>query len=389
MIIPPAQRLAQTEEYYFAGKLREIRAMQAAGHPIINMGIGNPDLPPHPSVVAALKESASQPNHHGYQPYRGAPVLREAMAEWMQHHYKVSLSSEKEILPLMGSKEGIMHVMQAFTNPGDSILVPDPGYPTYQSVSRLCQVDTATYHYHQTDWGWEIDLDSITQHDLAKVKIMWLNEPHMPTGALSNPATLARLLDLAQKHQFLVVNDNPYGLILNPNPHSILSLPGARDLAMELHSTSKIFNMAGWRVGWLAGHSDLLDTIIRVKSNMDSGMFLPVQEAAAVALRLPVSWYETQNTLYAERRGWVSRLFDALGLKHEAIAPGLFVWGSVPDERSAEEWSDWILKETDVFITPGHIFGAAGQRHLRASLCVPTDQLKAATERIEKLMQST
>jgi len=384
MTIPVASRLAHTGEYYFSRKLRELAALNAAGADIINLGIGSPDLPPHPSVTAALTATAALPTAHGYQGYQGTPALRGAMAEFYQRHYGVALDPATEILPLLGSKEGLMHIGMTFLEAGDAVLIPNPGYPTYRAVAEICGAEVHEYALTAAA-GWLPDLDALAATDLARVKLMLVNYPHMPTGTAVDAAFLARLVEFATAHGILLVHDNPYGFILNETPPvSLLAVPGARDVAVELNSLSKSHNLAGWRVGLLAGRADVLADVLRFKSNMDSGMFLPVQQAAVAALALGADWFAELNATYRARRALVLALLRALGCAPAPGQVGLFIWAAVPPGvADGYALSDAVLAEARVFITPGGIFGSNGQGYVRASLCQPESVLREALGRIE------
>ncbi|MFT5833304.1 MAG: LL-diaminopimelate aminotransferase [Cognaticolwellia sp.] len=383
-MIQPASRLGETKEYYFSRKLREIEELnQKSVQQVINLGIGSPDLPPAPVVVQALAKAAVESNHHGYQSYRGAKILRVAFANWYEKYYNVTLDSESEILPLIGSKEGIMHIAMTFLEKGDEVLVPNPGYPAYKAVSELTGATPIFYNLEANN-NWQPNLEEIAEQDLTKVKIMWVNYPNMPTGADASIAFFEQLIAFAKTHDILIVNDNPYSFVLNNNPKSILSIDGAKDCALELNSLSKSHNMAGWRVGGLFGRADLLQHILRFKSNMDSGMFLPVQIAAAKALNLDESWYKNQNRIYEKRREYAWEIMDLLGAKYDKNAVGLFVWAKVPDAvDEVENWLDKILYDANVFITPGFIFGTTGERYIRISLCGTVEKFQEALERLK------
>jgi len=368
-IIPPSTRLGDVKEYYFSTKLREIAQMRAQGKPVLNLGIGSPDLPPAPEVVETLTKAVEHNDVHGYQSYRGIPELRQAFADWYARWFNATLDPESEILPLMGSKEGLMHIAMAFLQAGDEVLVPNPGYPAYRAVSNLAGAKVREYKL-QPERSWLPDLEALEETDLSRVKILWLNYPNMPTGQPANRAFMQKAVDFAHRHRILLVNDNPYSFILNGEQHSILSLPGAKEVALELNSLSKGHNMAGWRIGMLAGRADYLNIVLRFKSNMDSGMFKPVQLAAVKALQSPAAWYERLNRVYAERRESVFQLFDALGCTYDRRQVGLFVWAKIPDAYdNAYTLADEILYGCNVFITPGGIFGSQGDRYLRVSLC--------------------
>jgi LL-diaminopimelate aminotransferase len=379
-----ASRLAHTGEYYFSRKLRELAALNAAGANIISLGIGSPDLPPHPSVVAALAESAAQPNAHGYQSYQGTPALRGAMAEFYQRHYGVSLDPATEILPLLGSKEGLMHIGMTFLEAGDAVLIPNPGYPTYRAVAEICGAEVREYDLTEAG-GWLPDLAALAATDLARVKLMLVNYPHMPTGTAAGLPFLIELVAFATAHDILLVHDNPYGFILNETPPlSLLAVPGAREVAVELNSLSKSHNLAGWRVGLLAGRADVIANVLRFKSNMDSGMFLPVQQAAVAALGLGHDWLADLNATYRARRTLVVELLQALGCTPAPGQVGLFIWAAVPAGYvDGYALSDAVLAEARVFLTPGGIFGSNGNGYIRASLCQPEELLREALRRVE------
>ncbi len=382
MIINKAQRLEGVKEYYFSTRLQEIRAMQQQGEEVLNLGIGNPDLAPSQNTVFTLIESAIDASNHGYQSYRGTEELRGAISGWYQKRYGVALNPTNEVLPLMGSKEGIMHIAMAFLNPGDEVLVPNPGYPTYAAVAKLVGAKVRTYALEASN-NWQVDVEQLRQSDLSKVKIMWLNAPHMPTGTDASDTTFKALIALAKEQQFLICNDNPYSLVLNDAPKSILQIPAAEEVAIELNSLSKSHHMAGWRVGWVAGRSEYLDAILTVKSNMDSGMFLPLQRAATQALNNGDEWHQAQNAIYRERRQYVWELLDVLGCTYSNHQVGMFVWAKVPEAiTNTGQWMDQLLYEAKVFITPGFIFGSQGERYIRVSLCNSVATLKQAIDRI-------
>jgi aspartate/methionine/tyrosine aminotransferase len=356
--------------------------MRREGADIINLGIGSPDQPPSDETVAALCEEAKKPGSHGYQSYTGTPALRKAFSEWYRNYFRVELNPDNEILPLMGSKEGIMHISMAFVNPGDEVLVPDPGYPTYSSVTNLVGGITRPYDLTAEN-NWYPDFDALESSDLSRVKIMWVNYPHMPTGAKSSPHLLARLVSFSKKHGILLINDNPYSFILNNEYLSILEIPGSKDAVMELNSLSKSHSMAGWRIGMLAGHKDYINEVLKVKSNMDSGMFLGLQAAAVKALGNPDSWYEKVNSVYGKRRKIVEEIMDLLGCSFDRSQTGLFMWGRIPESiNDCEEYVESILNRTHVFITPGFIFGKNGERYIRISLCATEKRLMEAKERL-------
>lgn len=381
----PARRLGQVEEYYFSRKLREIARMRADGHDILNLGIGSPDLPPHPAVIRTLQQAAADPAAHSYQSYSGLPELRRGFAGWYRDHLQTSLDPDSEILPLMGSKEGIMHISMAFLDPGDEVLVPDPGYPTYRAAAELAGASVRTYPLRESE-GWLPDLEALAAEGLERVRLMWVNYPHMPTGTAASARLFGRLIDFARRHRILLVNDNPYAFILNEQPLSLLSVAGATDVAMELNSLSKAHNMAGWRIGMLAGSAEHLATVLRFKSNMDSGMFLPVQQAAVTALQLPQSWYRELNATYRDRRRQAEQILQLLGCRFDATQTGLFLWGRIPEEtEDGFILSDEVLYGAGVFITPGGIFGEQGRAYIRISLCSPASRLEAALTRIQQL----
>ena len=342
------------------------------------------DLPPAPEVTAALQEALEHPSAHQYQSYQGIPKLREAIARFYQDHYDVSLNPEGDILPLMGSKEGIMHISMAFLNPGEAVLIPNPGYPTYAAVAQLVEAEVRSYELSASN-HWLPDLDALGKTDLSKVKIMWVNYPHMPTGATATAEFFQRLVAFAKEHEILVVNDNPYSFILNDEPISLLQVEGASEVAMELNSLSKTFNMAGWRVGMLCGSERFVKSVLTVKSNMDSGMFYGLQQGAIAALGMDKPWFEQLNGTYSRRREWAWKIAHALGGEFSDNQQGLFVWVALPEGSSAEPLADRLLDEADLFITPGTVFGSAGEGYLRISLCVSLTDLEAAHRRITEL----
>lgn len=377
-----ANRINSVEEYYFSAKLREVNQLIAEGKPVINLGIGSPDLAPDRSVIEALKTTAENSQAHGYQSYQGIPELRIAMASFYHREFGVELDTNKEILPLMGSKEGIMHISMAFLNPGDQVLIPNPGYPTYISVTKLVEAEPIFYTLDLEEKG-RPDLEQLEKLDLSRVKLMWINYPHMPTGADGSVEILTELIAFAQKHDILLVNDNPYSHILNPQPLSILSIPGGKEVALELNSLSKTFNMPGWRLGMLCGRADWVEAVLKVKSNMDSGIFLGLQKGAIAALSLGKSWFADLNEIYTNRRKLVWKLADQLGLSYDKFSTGLFVWCKVKGEKSPEELVDWLLYEKNIFITPGKIFGTEGTEYVRISLCMPEFKILEAINRIK------
>jgi LL-diaminopimelate aminotransferase len=386
MKVKPADRTNSVQEYYFSMKLRQIDQMRQSGIDVINLGIGSPDQPPSKNTIAMLGEEASKPTSHGYQSYTGMPALRKAFAAWYKTYFKVDLDPEKEILPLMGSKEGIMHISMAFVNPGDEVLVPNPGYPTYSSVTNLVGGKVRYYDLDEKT-GWQPDIEALEHEDLSKIKIMWINYPHMPTGTKGSMRTFRQFVAFASKHGILLCNDNPYSFILNREYLSILAVEGAKECALELNSLSKSHNMAGWRIGMVAGHGEYINSILKVKSNMDSGMFRALQAAAVEALSNPPSWYDEVNAVYQRRRKTVEEIMDLLGCRFDKNQTGLFVWGRIPDKiDSCEKFVEEILTKTHVFLTPGFIFGSKGDRYIRISLCADEKTLKEAKERIQKLL---
>ena len=380
-MIVKAKRLQNVKEYYFSTKLREVAGLINDGKPIINIAIGNPDLAPDSSVLEAIKSALDHEKAHGYQSYQGLPLLRESIANFYKKNYNVALNPINEILPLMGSKEGIMHISMAFLNDGDEVLIPNPGYPTYTSVANLVGAKPVFYDL-TSDSNWEPDFDALEKQDLSKVKLMWLNYPHMPTGANATKKLYKKFVAFAIKHQILLVNDNPYSFILNEKPLSILEIDGAKEIALELNSLSKTFNMAGWRVGMLLGNSELIKTVLQVKSNMDSGMFYGIQQGAIAALNLSDEWYKKTNAVYTKRREIVWSILDKLNCNYDKNSVGMFVWAKLPVGVSTENCVDDLLYNKDIFITPGTIFGSNGEGFIRLSLCVPENQLTQALERL-------
>jgi LL-diaminopimelate aminotransferase len=386
MIISPADRLRQVGEYYFSKKLEAIAKMRASGIDVISLGIGSPDLTPSPSSIDAASRALHQEKNHGYASYRSSLELRKAMAEFYRGTYSVELDPETQILPLLGSKEGILYISMAFLNPGDKVLVPNPGYPAYSSVASL--VGAQVIHYDLTEEnGWLPDLAALEAQDLTGCKIMWVNYPHMPTGKSASSELFARLIEFGKKKKILICNDNPYSLVLNREaPLSILRADPAMEGCLELNSLSKSFNMAGWRVGMLLGSQAVVNSVLQVKSNVDSGMFLPVQAGAAEALKNPESWHQARNEVYRERRELVWRIFDQLGFRYDREQVGMFVWAKAPDSiPDVEVFVDHVLDTVQVFLIPGFIFGSNGKRYARASLCAPQKQLAEALKRVERL----
>lgn len=383
MQIDVAKRLQHTEEYYFSKKLREIDDLNKQGMRVINLGIGSPDLPPHREVIETLSTNAQLPNAHGYQNYKGAPALRQAVADWYQRYYHATFNPNTEILPLIGSKEGIVHICMTYLQEGDQALIPNPGYPAYAAAVRLSGAEAITYNLTQ-EKNWLIDLDELKKQDLSKVKLMWINYPHMPTGASAPDAFYQELIQFAKMHNILICHDNPYSFILTDTPRSIMSMPGAKDVAIELNSLSKSSNMAGWRIGVLVGAEERINQVLRFKSNMDSGMFLPVQLAAAKALQLDASWYADLNKIYAERRQKVYEIMDLLDCSYQKDQVGLFVWARISEKyKDGYAVSDAVLNKSRVFITPGGIFGDKGDQYIRISLCATVTVLKESIQRIQ------
>jgi LL-diaminopimelate aminotransferase len=381
-MITTANRLASVQEYYFSRKLKEVRQLIAEGKPIISMGIGSPDLAPHISVIEAMQQAMFDDKAHEYQSYQGLPELRKGFADFYKTHFNVELNSNTEILPLMGSKEGIMHISLAFLNEGDEVLIPNPGYPTYASVTELVQAKAVFYDLKE-DNNWQPDFSALEKTDLSKVKLMWVSYPHMPTGANGTLELFEKLIAFGKKHQILIVNDNPYSFVLNENPMSILQIDGAKDIALELNSLSKTYNMAGWRVGMVLGNKSLIDAILKVKSNMDSGMFYGIQKGAIEALKLGKDWFGKQNEIYTKRRNLIFQLAEKLNCTFDKTSVGLFVWAKLPKGILAEEFIDKVLLEKHIFITPGTIFGSNGEGYIRFSLCVKEEEIREAIQRFE------
>ena len=377
-----ATRIEGVDEYYFSTKLREVNRLIAEGKPILNLGIGSPDLAPDRSVIEALKITADNEQTHGYQGYQGIAQLRAAMAAYYENAFGVQLDPNAEILPLMGSKEGVFQVSMAFLNPGDQVLIPNPGYPTYAAVTQLLGAIPIFYNLDLSRQG-RPNLEELEQLDLSKVKMMWINYPHMPTGAAGSEELLLELIAFAQLQDILLVHDNPYSHILNPSPTSLLALPGGKEVGLELNSLSKTFNIPGWRVGMLCGKAEWVDAALKVKSNMDSGMFLGLQKGAIAALSLEKGWFDRQNEIYTARRKLVWTLADHLGLTYDRETAGLFVWCKMPEGTSAEELVDQLLYEKSIFITPGKIFGSEGNAFVRISLCLQEFKILEAINRIK------
>ena len=384
--IKPAERLSLVSEYYFSRKLKEVAQMNAEGKDIISLAIGSPDMPPSKQTIQTLCEVASRPDTHGYQPTMGTPELRKAMADFYKRWYGVDLNPATEIQPLIGSKEGILHVTLSFVNPGEEVLVPNPGYPTYTSLSKILGAKVVNYDLME-DNGWQPDFEQLEKMDLSRVKLMWTNYPNMPTGGNARMETYERLVDFARKHNIVVVNDNPYSFILNDKPMSLLQVEGAKDCCIEFNSMSKSHNMPGWRVGMCATNPTFISWILKIKSNIDSGTFRGIQLAAAAALSNDEEWHHEANIeTYSRRRKYAEQIMDALGCKYDPNQVGMFLWGRIPDSYSnCEELTERVLHEARVFITPGFIFGSKGERYVRISLCAKEEKIQAALERIRKL----
>jgi LL-diaminopimelate aminotransferase len=382
-----AKRLEGIGEYYFSQKLREIDELNKEGKNIINLGIGSPDLPPHPDVIKVLQEESAKPNVHAYQSYKGSPVLRQAFTQWYQRYYDVSLNPDTEILPLIGSKEGIMHLCMTYLNEGDEALVPNPGYPTYRSAVKLAGGVCIDYELKEEN-SYFPDFEALEKSDLSKVKLMWVNYPQMPTGQLPTRELFEQLIAFGKRHNILICHDNPYSFILNNHPVSLLCIKGAKETAVELNSLSKSQNMAGWRIGVLCGAKERIDEVLRFKSNMDSGMFLPVQLAAAKALSLGEDWYESINKIYKERRSKVYELLDVLQCSYSKDQAGMFMWAKIPDVyKDSYELSNKVLYGSNVFITPGGIFGNAGNNYIRISLCGSIEKFEEAIRRVKSSIE--
>lgn len=385
-MICPADRLSGVSEYYFSKKLKEVAQMNAEGKDVISLGIGSPDMPPSEETVATLCREAQNPNGHGYMPYVGIPELRQAFADWYKKWYQVELDAKSEIQPLIGSKEGILHVTLAFVNPGDQVLVPNPGYPTYTSLSRILGAEIVNYDLKEEN-GWMPDFDALEQMDMSRVKLMWTNYPNMPTGANATPELYEKLVSLARRKGIVIVNDNPYSFILNDKPLSILSIPEAKDCCIEFNSMSKSHNMPGWRIGMLASNAEFVQWILKVKSNIDSGMYRAMQLAAATALQAEQDWYDGNNRNYRNRRKIAGEIMDVLGCTYDEKQVGMFLWGKIPDKYTdVEELTERILHQARVFITPGFIFGSNGKRYIRISLCCKDDKLAEALRRIKEII---
>ena len=376
-----ADRLHSVQEYYFSKKLREVRGLIAEGRPIINMGIGSPDLPPPDAALTAINNVLHQEGAHQYQSYQGLPELREAMAKFYKGRFEVALNPQNEVLPLIGSKEGIMHISMAFLNTGDGVLVPNPGYPTYTSVSNLVGAEIIQYDLKEEN-GWLPDIESLEQLDLSNVKLMWISYPNMPTGAKITNEKMQELVSFAKKYEILLVNDNPYSFVLNDTPTSILQIKGAKECALELNSLSKTFNLAGWRVGMVMGSQEHIQAVLKVKSNMDSGMFYGIQKGAIAALESGSEWFDKLNSVYSKRRNLMFELVDKLGCTYDKNAAGMFVWAKLPqDSKKSEGFIDEVLLDKNIFIAPGTIFGSNGEGYIRFSLCVKEEKIEEAISR--------
>ena len=383
--ITPANRVGSVQEYYFSKKLKEVAEMNAAGKNVINLGVGSPDLPPSEQTIETLCEHARKANEHGYQPYVGIPELRKGFADWYKTWYDVDLDPKTEIQPLIGSKEGILHISLAFLNPGDGVLVPNPGYPTYSSVSKLVEARLIPYELKE-ELGWQPDFEELEKMDLSNVKLMWTNYPNMPTGANASVELYEKLVAFGRKHGIIICNDNPYSFILNEHPLSILSIPGAKEICIEMNSMSKAHNMPGWRMAMLASNAQFVQWILKVKSNIDSGQFKPMQYAAVEALSAKKEWYDNMNRVYRSRRDLAGQIMRTLGCEYDKNQVGMFLWGRIPDSaESGEAIANKVLYEANVFLTPGFIFGSRGERYIRISLCCKNETLEEALKRIENL----
>ncbi|MDR2804281.1 MAG: aminotransferase class I/II-fold pyridoxal phosphate-dependent enzyme [Dysgonamonadaceae bacterium] len=385
--IQAARRLKTVSEYYFSKKLKEIADMNVQGLDIISLGVGSPDMPPSGTAIETLCQSARQPDVHGYQPYVGIPELRRAFADWYQSWYHVALNPDTEIQPLIGSKEGILHISLAFLNAGDGVLIPDPGYPTYRSVSQLAEARLIAYDL-KAENDWQPDFDALERLDLSDVKLMWVNYPNMPTGAQATKELFEKLIAFGRKHGIVICHDNPYSFILNDRPLSILEIDGAKEICIELNSLSKSQNMPGWRIAMLASNPQFVQWILKVKSNIDSGQFKPMMLAAAQALQAPKAWYDEMNRIYGGRRKIAEEIMQTLDCTFDPKQSGLFLWGKIPDTcKDSGELADEILYRAHVFVVPGFVFGNNGERYIRISLCCKDEQLQEALERIKQIKQ--
>ena len=383
--IKPADRLASVSEYYFSKKLKEVAQMNAEGKDVISLGIGSPDMPPSEATIQTLCREAQNPDGHGYMPYVGIPELRRSFAAWYKKWYGVELNPNTEIQPLIGSKEGILHVTLAFVNPGEQVLVPNPGYPTYTSLSKILGAEVINYNLKEEN-GWMPDFDELEKMDMSRVKLMWTNYPNMPTGANASVELYEKLVAFGRKHGIIICNDNPYSFILNEHPLSILSIPGAKEICIEMNSMSKAHNMPGWRMAMLASNAQFVQWILKVKSNIDSGQFKPMQYAAVEALSAKKEWYDNMNRVYRSRRDLAGQIMRTLGCEYDENQVGMFLWGRIPDSaESGEAIANKVLYEANVFLTPGFIFGSRGERYIRISLCCKNETLEEALKRIENL----
>lgn len=380
--IKPSDRVSDIKEYYFSIKLREVAAMKASGIDVISLGIGGPDQPPHDEVIETMTQALHVPTNHGYQPHTGAPELRKAFADWYRRWYGVDVDPAKELQPLIGSKEGVTHISLAFLNPGDGVLIPNPGYPTYSSISKLLGAEIFPYNLTEEN-GWQPDFEELEKLPLERIKLMWINYPHMPTGAGARMDTFRKVIEFGKKHNIVIVHDNPYSFILNKTPLSIMQVEGAKDIAIEMNSLSKSHNMPGWRVGVAVSNPQFISWILKVKSNIDSGQFRPLMLAAAKALEAGPEWHEKVNALYASRRKVAEDIMHELGCEFDPTQTGLFLWGRIKDPAvSSEALADKVLQQAHVFLTPGFIFGSNGERYIRISLCASEEAMQEALQRI-------
>lgn len=380
--IKPSDRVSDIKEYYFSIKLREVAAMKASGIDVISLGIGGPDQPPHDEVIETMTQALHVPTNHGYQPHTGAPELRKAFADWYRRWYGVDVDPAKELQPLIGSKEGVTHISLAFLNPGDGVLIPNPGYPTYSSISKLLGAEIFPYNLTEEN-GWQPDFEELEKMPLERINLMWINYPHMPTGAGARMDTFRKVIEFGKKHNIVIVHDNPYSFILNKTPLSIMQVEGAKDIAIEMNSLSKSHNMPGWRVGVAVSNPQFISWILKVKSNIDSGQFRPLMLAAAKALEAGPEWHEKVNALYALRRKVAEDIMHELGCEFDPTQTGLFLWGRIKDPAvSSEALADKVLQQAHVFLTPGFIFGSNGERYIRISLCASEEAMQEALQRI-------
>lgn len=383
--IKPSDRVSDIKEYYFSIKLREVAAMKASGIDVISLGIGGPDKPPHGEVIETMTRALHVPTNHGYQPHTGAPELRKAFADWYRRWYGVDVDPAKELQPLIGSKEGVTHIFLAFLNPGDGVLIPNPGYPTYSSISKLLGAEIFPYNLTEES-GWQPDFEELEKLPLERIKLMWINYPHMPTGAGARMETFRKVIEFGKKHNIVIVHDNPYSFILNKTPLSIMQVEGAKDIAIEMNSLSKSHNMPGWRVGVAVSNPQFISWILKVKSNIDSGQFRPLMLAAAKALEAGPEWHEKVNALYASRRKVAEDIMHELGCDFDPTQTGLFLWGRIKDPAvSSEELAEKVLQKAHVFLTPGFIFGSNGERYIRISLCASEEAMQEALQRIKNM----